>query len=135
MLGVGEDSRPRFWVPQAAADVSTAETKWEFMSCPTCGTEFLSGARFCHSCGAPRFLPGTAQPYAAVHEQEANPAFELGPVLALVAGVVCISGAIFGNFFFAGQSAADWEALQYWRIDCLLSSIAAFTAGILLRRR
>lgn len=109
------------------------------LSCPECGTEYVVGSRFCHVCG---------------HEREAMPGFSshrwselldftricestglsVVALIALVAGVACIAAAIAVGFLFTASTVLDWQAVQVWRIEWLLAAVAAFLAGILLKK-
>ncbi len=42
--------------------------------------------------------------------------------------------AIAVGFYFTAQTVLDWQAVQIWRIQWLLAAVAAFIAGILLKK-
>jgi hypothetical protein len=57
MAEVVQETRQEFWRPPVPAEEPSADrdvmpTMAE--ACPRCGTEFLLGSRFCHSCGGRR---------------------------------------------------------------------------------
>ena len=59
------------------------------------------------------------------------------PTIALIAfliGIACAIAAILVGFIFSANTVLDWQAVQVWRIQWLLASVAAFLAGILLKR-
>ena len=131
-----------FWRPplsQPTATTNLAE------ACRRCGTEFMVGAAFCHICGANRhranLIPSPswmryvgflrALEFSSVVTWFGLPlptlcAFLLGIALLMVA--LAIS-------FVSVQKISDFEAVQLWRIQCLMAACAAFLAGILLRSR
>lgn len=125
-----------FWrppVPEVAAVQERSET------CDECGTEFIVGSRFCHSCGASRpelsatrtiEIPGLTE-LAALGKR-----FGLTtPALAaFLFGMLCMVGAVAVGIIFAARTALDWQAIQLWRIEWLLAAIAAFGAGCLLKK-
>lgn len=125
-----------FWrppVPEVPAGQERSET------CDECGTEFIVGSRFCHSCGASRpelaaartiEIPGLTE-LAALGKR-----FELTtPALAVfLFGMLCMVGALAVGVVFTARTALDWQAIQLWRIEWLLAAIASFGAGCLLKK-
>jgi hypothetical protein len=43
-------------------------------------------------------------------------------------------GALAVSVFFSVRTMLDWQAIQLWRIEWLLASIAAFLVGMLLKK-
>ena len=56
------------------------------------------------------------------------------PLVAFVAGILCLVGAIGVGLIFSIRTMADWQAVQLWRIEWLLAAVAAFVAGCLLKK-
>jgi uncharacterized Tic20 family protein len=59
------------------------------------------------------------------------------PIASLVAfllGLGCLLASVAVGFIYAVQNFADFQAIQFWRMQWLLAAIAAFVAGILLKR-
>lgn len=141
MSQAAHDLHGEFWKPpvsEAAANPARPETA-PARACPRCGTEFITGARFCHVCGSSRTasrhsLQGTlVQALEALkHLQESLklPAWSLA---AFVLGVFCFAAAVATGFLFSADTLSDWQAIQAWRLEWLLGSVAAFVAGILLK--
>jgi hypothetical protein len=115
-------------------------------ACDRCSTEFLAGAHFCHVCGATRSQKGdsVSQPYWAqwldylkmLEFQRVKDWIGL-PTASLVAfliGVGCVLAALVVGMIYSVENLADFQAIQLWRIEWLLAAVAAFVAGILLRR-
>ena len=112
--------------------------------CWNCGKEYSPAARFCEVCGSrrdPRPQPAATAQAAAKHVHKANveffPRHESVPVISLVCfvlGVACFVGAGLMSFIYRTDTLLDWEAVQIWRIQWLLSALAAFLAGVLLKR-
>jgi hypothetical protein len=131
--------RPPAVVPEPAASPISLET------CPGCGTEFMVGAKFCHACGSARQVasPGLegwtrylefhniARGFALVRQ---NLGLALPALTAFVIGVVCFVVAIAVGLIYSVQTFADFQAVQFFRMQWLLAAVAAFVAGILLRR-
>ncbi len=104
-----------------------------------CGTEFIVSSLYCHACGARRpdlnaaralEIPGLAQ-LAALGERLGltTPA-----LIAFLAGVLCLVGALAVSVFFSVRTVLDWQAIQLWRIEWLIAAVAAFAAGCLLKK-
>jgi hypothetical protein len=55
-------------------------------------------------------------------------------VVAFLVGALCLVGALAVSVFFSVRTVLDWQAIQLWRIEWLLASIAAFVAGLLLKK-
>ena len=57
-----------------------------------------------------------------------------GAFIAFLVGVFCLFGALTVGIVFGAKSLLDWQAIQLWRIEWLLAAIAAFVAGVLMRK-
>jgi len=136
MAEVVNQAHHDFWRPPAP-EVTAVQERSE--TCDECGTEFIVGSRFCHSCGASRpelsatrtiEIPGLAE-LAALGKR-----FGLTtPALAaFLFGMLCMVGAVAVGIIFTARTALDWQAIQLWRIEWLLAAIAAFGAGCLLKK-
>jgi hypothetical protein len=55
-------------------------------------------------------------------------------LVAFMIGLGCIAGAICVSFIYKAQTFADWQAIQFWRIEWLLGATACFVVAILLKR-
>ena len=141
MSQAAHDLHGEFWKPpveeQAANPARTEATP--LRACPRCGTEFVIGARYCHVCGASRsahrhsFQGSLIQVVNAIRylrESLKLPAWSLG---AFTLGVFCFAAALATGFLFSADTLSDWQAIQAWRMEWLLGSVAAFVAGILLK--
>lgn len=131
-----------FWSPPVAqpeqADPPLAG------ACEDCSSEFMVGARFCHVCGTPRKAEVSTErawtlvwAFLRVLEFHAIKAWFGLPTASLIAflvGVGCVLAAIAVGVIYSVQTLADFQAIQLWRIEWLLAALAAFVAGILLKR-
>lgn len=107
--------------------------------CGRCRTELVMGARFCHVCGAPRFMPapGRAERLHGALGLAAAPqrlGLSLPSFIAFVAGIACLLAALGAGLAFSATTLLDWQAVQLWRAQWLLAAVAAFAAGLLLKR-
>jgi hypothetical protein len=106
----------------------------------------MVGSRFCHVCGASRPLKnskpaghGWAQPLEFLQALEFHRikdwfALSTASLISFLIGLGCVLGAITVGIIYSVQNLADFEAIQLWRIEWLLAALAAFVAGILLKR-
>jgi hypothetical protein len=116
-------------------------------ACDDCGTEFMVGARFCYVCGAPRLSQENSArerdwiSYLEFHNiwdrflsLRRVLALSTGAFIAFFIGVGCLIAALSVGFVYAVQNFADFQAIQYWRVEWLLAAVAAFLAGMMLKR-
>jgi hypothetical protein len=148
MSEVVPDTHQEFWrppvvtqtvisLPAAPAPLNAVE------SCGGCRAEFMPGSRFCYLCGAPRGAQATGKVWSkhlgflsVLGFQHIKQALGL-PIPSLVglfAGICCVAAALAVGRVLAPQNATDFQTLQLLRIEWLLGSVAAFLAGILLKR-
>src|SRR2546429_6508728 len=126
--------------PPGASQLAAAPAMLE--ACDGCGTEFMVAARFCHVCGAAR---QTQQAGAAVgpgwtrHLEFQNIKRTLGlstaSLIAFSIGLLCLLAVMGVGIVYTVQSFADFQAIQYYRVQWLLAAGAAFMAGVFLKRK
>jgi len=132
-----DQTQHEFW--RAPIPASKAVANPERRATCRCGTEFIVSSLYCHACGASRpglnsaralEIPGVAE-LASLGERLGitTPA-----LIAFLLGVLCVVGALAVSVFFSARTALDWQAIQLWRIEWLLAAIAAFAAGVLLKK-
>ena len=135
------DIRAEFWRPSVEVErpaLATTDAK----ICAHCSNELLSGAHYCHVCGA-----ASSQAFAKprinfflkvrVLLKRAHAALALNglSLVSFGAAMFCLLAAALTGVLYQVQSVLDWQAIQVWRIQWLLAAIAALLAGLLLRRR
>ena len=139
MAEAADQAEHDFWRPPKP--VSRVVANPERNSTCRCGTEFIVSSLYCHACGASRpdlgvstartlEIPGLAE-FASLGERLGltTPA-----VIAFLAGVLCVVGALGVSVFFSARTVIDWQAIQLWRIEWLLAAVGAFAAGCLLKK-
>jgi len=147
MSEVFHDSPQGFWRPPAIHPES--ETALPAASCQRCGSEFLTGSRFCHVCGSPRRSKGASPAEHGwkrvveslnflddleFHSVKEWLGLSTASLAAFLVGMGCVLAAIAVGFLYSAQNLADFQAIQFWRIEWLLAAVAAFVAGILLKK-
>jgi len=138
----GRENDAQYWSPSASLDrrpVSANASETEL--CQRCGTEFIIGSRFCYVCGSDRDLPGKMHRgrmdfkswlnFSRLHQR-----LGMGPaaLIAFIVGAICLLAAALTGMMYTAVTMIDWQAVQLWRMEWLLAAIAAFVAGILLKR-
>jgi len=139
---MAEAAQHEFWRPpmMAATDPAGLTDTDLVDACNRCGTEFIVGSRFCHSCGSGRagVVPTSRlrEKITLAHFTGLAERFELSTVafIAFVAGIACLLAAAAVGVVFSTQRVIDWQAVQLWRIEWLLGAVAAFVAGCLLKK-
>ena len=144
MSEVVHNASKEFWRPPASQSSPAAAGMVEV--CDGCGTEFMSGARFCYICGTARDAQTgrTAKPawmeslaflnVLEFHRLKQALGLPTASLLAFVAGLGCLLAVLAVSMVYTVQNLADFQAIQSYRIQWLLAAVAAFVAGILLKR-
>jgi hypothetical protein len=137
MSDVVREAQHEFWRPP----VAQAETARPGMVevCDGCTTEFMVGSLFCHVCGASREAHPAAAAHWTVYLEFHNIKRALGvttaSLIAFFAGMVClVMGGVAVSMIYSVQTFNDFQALQLYRMQWLLGAIAAFAAGLLLKK-
>ncbi len=134
------EERQDFWKPVGFPRPESQPAEAREHNCRRCGVDLIVGSQFCHACGADRnpVLAGSAwrrfpslQDLASIRDALGQTTASL---TALVLGCACLVAALLTGVFFTATTLLDWQAIQLWRIEWLLTAIAVFAAGILLRK-
>src|SRR5262249_3395963 len=131
-----------FWSPSAAtSELPLSDTLAG--TCRRCASEFIVDAKFCHVCGASRPSLESASGWQSYtkhlralefHRVQSWFGLSTPSLVAFLLGIGCLFGALVVGLMYSVQSLADFQAIQLWRIEWLLGALAAFVAGILLKR-
>jgi hypothetical protein len=140
MAEAAQQAQHEFWRPPMKAATEAAGHTDLVEACDRCGTEFIVGSRYCHTCGTGR--PGMTSPARSIGTdvvaQFAGFGQRMGlstaAFIAFLVGIVCMVGAIGVGVIFGARTVLDWQAVQLWRIEWLLGAVAAFVAGCLLKQ-
>jgi hypothetical protein len=137
MAEAADQAQHDFW--RAPMPASTAAASPLRSATCRCGTEFLVSSLYCHACGVSRPDLAAARTLAVPGAAEiATLAQRLGltipAVVAFLIGILCVIGALAVSVFFSVRTFLDWQAIQLWRIEWLLASVASFVAGCLLKK-
>jgi|SRR4051794_2974387 hypothetical protein len=140
MEQVAEKVAQEYWRPAvpARANEFPVSARSQGHACSHCGAEFVVGAQYCHSCGGERKVAIGDNRWLEVLDFENirhNLGLSVGSLIAFVLGMICGIVAMITGFVYSANTLVDWQAVQTWRIEWLLAAIAAFVAGILLKKQ
>jgi hypothetical protein len=142
MAEAAQHAQHDFWRPpmQVATDPTGLADTDRLEACDQCGTEFIVGSRFCHSCGTGR---GSVVQTSRIRDKIILAQFNslaeglglsIAAFIAFLAGIACVLAAASVGVIFSTQRVIDWQAVQLWRIEWLLGAVVAFLAGCLLKK-
>ncbi len=137
MSEVIQETQREFWQPPSpvVAEEMVVREAIPTMAetCARCGSEFLLGSRFCHTCGGRR-------PEAISHAARSNAAAMAGlwdqgvsRLRSMVAEFSWDKISLPVGLITA-KTFVDWQAIQFYRAEWLLAATASFVAGILLKK-
>ncbi len=144
MSEVVHNASKEFWRPPASQSSPGAAGMVEV--CDGCGTEFMAGARFCYICGTTRDARTSRTPKSnwmdslaflkvlEFHRVKQGLGLPTASLVAFIAGVGCLLAVLAVSMVYTVQNLADFQAIQSYRIQWLLAAVAAFVAGILLKK-
>jgi hypothetical protein len=137
MSDVVREAQQEFWRPPVA-QAGLAMTGMVEV-CEGCTTEFMVGSLFCHVCGASRAAHPVAAAHWTIYLEFHNLKRALGlssaSLVAFFAGMVClVMAGVAVSFIYSVQTFNDFQAVQLYRMQWLLGAIAAFAAGVLLKK-
>ena len=137
MSDVVRDAQHEFWRPPVAA--SQTARPGAAPVCEGCGAEFMVGSLFCHACGTSREAhpsnPARWTLYLEFHNIKRTLGLSTAALIAFFAGIVClVMAAVAVGMIYSVQTFNDFHAVQLYRMQWLLGAIAAFVAGLLLKK-
>jgi hypothetical protein len=146
MSQVIHNTQHEFWRPPLVQEPAAAAPALVEV-CEGCGAEFMIGARFCHTCGSARLAQSQSGSgvswmryfafLQALDFQNVQRWFglPLPSLIAFLVGIACLIVALLVGLVYSVQTFQDFQAIQLWRMQWILGSVAAFVAGILLKGR
>ena len=136
MSEVAQNAHHEFWRPPVSAEQEHRQALADV--CQGCGGEFMSGARFCHVCGSSRQTASLTENwsrYVELHNIRAGLGLGTASLVAFISGVFCLLFGLIGvTLVYSVQTFADFQAVQFYRMEWLLGAVATFVAGILLKK-
>lgn len=138
MSEVVDDARQEFWRPPTSQLEPASGVLAE--ACTGCSTEFMIGAGFCHVCGNARQIRAESATnrswihYLQFQNIKQGLGLSTGSLVAFLLGLGCLLAVVAVGMINTMQSLADFQAIQFYRLQWLLAAVAAFVAGILLKK-
>jgi hypothetical protein len=137
MSEVVGDAQHEFWRPPVATSQGVRPGLVE--ACDGCGTEFMVGSLFCHSCGTSREARPAAVSrwtlYLEFHNIKRVLGLSTASLVAFFAAMVClVMAGVAVGMIYSVQTFNDFHAVQLYRMQWLLGAIAALVAGVLLKK-
>ena len=137
MPNVVHDAQHEFWRPPVVPGEAPRPGAVEV--CDGCASEFMVGSLFCHVCGASRETRSSTQTHWTLYLEFHNIQRALGlstaSMVAFLIGMAClIMAGIAVGMIYSVQTFNDFQAVQLYRMQWLLGAIAAFAAGLLLKK-
>jgi hypothetical protein len=138
------DTSQEYWRPANAAGASLEKNGLRVAGgaefCTICGAPYSAGAHFCNQCGLSRD--------AVTHKAKWNLLSEwvdldgirertgLSAISLILAGLaaICMLATIMTGLLYNTATLAEWQAVQTWRIEWLLASVAALLGAILFKK-
>lgn len=107
--------------------------------CNMCGTQYATGARFCHVCGdsrEPEFHPSAATRFAKALDftnirQKLGLSATALVLTALAAG--CVLAALLTGLIYGASTLTEWQAVQTWRMEWMMAAGVLLLGAILFR--
>jgi len=129
----------QYWKPVQLDDASPDAPAVYF--CTNCGSRLADGAHFCHVCGNGRdsIAPTRALIWLGhifdVRKLQLKSGLTPMSFALFVCGLGCAVGAILTGFLNKAATLVQWQAVQVWRMEWLLGTIAALLGAELFQRR
>jgi hypothetical protein len=107
--------------------------------CATCCTPYAVGARFCHLCGL-----GRKEDLQATKRSPIMDWFDLdwfrkefglstASLVFVSAAAIFLLAAAMTGLIYKTSTLAEWQAVQTWRIEWLLATVAALLSATLFK--
>ncbi len=139
MADAVQNAEQEFWRPPIAAPARESRPfSHTDHVCEKCGTEYMVGAQYCHSCGMSREGRAgvmdtvvSSLEFQSIRERLGLP---MASLVAFLVGLGCVFAALSIRVIYTPQKLVDWQAIQLYTIEWLLGAMVAFVAGILLKK-
>jgi len=143
MADIKRESSQEYWRPAPSVGnpfpAPGPQMRGNEASCPLCATPYSVGARFCHACGLSR---------EGIHEKQ-HPVkrwldldvlrtqfgFSTASLVLVLAALIFTLATLMIGMVYNTSTAADWQAVQTWRIEWLLATVAALLGAMLFKTK
>jgi hypothetical protein len=134
MSEVAQETRQEFWrppIPVAADEMPVREvTPAMAEACGRCGTEFLMGSRFCHTCGGKRLVAISPEARADAAEMAGSWVNVVGRVRSTLVGLPATAARLWSGIKLpAWLHYLHFHEIKSW-VGLPTGSLIAFILGI-----
>ncbi len=130
-----------YWRPAPSADSSfragpiPANEKY----CAICGTPYAIAAHFCHSCGVSREdalqKRNPLKDWLDWDAARARLGLSTTSLVCVLAAAIFAVASVMTGLVYNTSTIAEWQAVQTWRIEWLLATVAALLAAMLFKHK
>jgi hypothetical protein len=143
MADIKRESSQEYWRPAPSAGnpfpASGPQTRGNQASCALCGTPYAIGARFCHSCGLSRESGqekhNPVKRWLDLDVLRTHFGFSTASLVLVLAALIFTLATLMIGMVYNTSTAADWQAVQTWRIEWLLATVAALLGAMLFKTK
>jgi hypothetical protein len=142
MAEITRELSQEYWRPAPSAarqyQMHGFQTQANEAFCAICGSPYAAGARFCHLCGLGREddLPAPRNPLLDWFDLDAirtQTGLSTTSLVFVLAAAIFLLATVMTGLIYNTSSLAEWQAVQTWRIEWLLATVAALLAAILFK--
>ncbi len=132
-----------YWRPAPSTgnplQMRASQTLGNAASCAICGTPYAIGARFCHTCGLGR--EGAQEKHNPLKDwldldaMRSRLGLSTASLIFVLAAVIFMLATVMTGLVYNTSTLAEWQAVQTWRIEWLLATVAALLAAMLFKTK
>lgn len=128
-----------YWrpAPSAGSPFRAGPTPGNETCCAICGTPYASGARFCHTCGMNREDAlenrNPIKDWLDFDAMRTRLGLSTTSLVFVLAAAVFMLATMMTGLVYNTSTLAEWQAVQTWRIEWLLATVAALLAAMLFK--
>ena len=121
-------------VSESSQYLSSPQRESAVTSCKKCGIELKLGAEFCHVCGRWVFGSNLSRVSRALQEVLTQTGVEIPVLCCMITAAIFAVISLFVGIRIDPRTIAEWQVVQYWRIEWLLGAIVMLLFGVLLKK-
>ncbi len=130
-----------YWrpAPGAGSSFRAGPTTGNEKYCVICGTPYAIAARFCHSCGVNREdalqKRNLLKDWLDWDAMRTRLGLSMASLICVLAAAIFVMAAVITGLVYNTSTLAEWQAVQIWRIEWLLATVAALLAAMLFKNK
>ncbi len=141
MADITRGPSQEFWrpAPTAGSPFRAAPTPGNETRCAICGTPYAIGAHFCHTCGLNREdaleKQNPLKDWLDLDAMRTRLGLSTASLVCVLAAAIFILATAMTGLVYNTSTLAEWQAVQTWRIEWLLATVAALLAAMLFKAK